>query len=276
MKKYHGVVCFIIACIAFPVVGVSQALMSIDTIPRFRHIDTIAVYSENCKVEHYRERSYEKGQQMLSMHDSDIFNGAINDFSKLVILQVGYDPVEVSTIPMDNIVLLDSPKLVIGLTKVKTAPYKIVIYKYNGELVYKGNLGVDMIKINHKKLKEITQKFPELVRAFKESGNVIKQDGFYYVELSNDVRHILGSGFYTKYFSEEWLYIGSYLPFHIALSSSSPYHYRRLEGGYLGASPYNDLIIVNRLPFVLVLNNVEGSKSYIPLVSNCDIEKDLR
>ena len=169
---------------------------------------------------------------------------------------------------MDNIIILEDRKLIIGLTKISASPYKIVIYSFGGKLVYKGSLGVDMVKIGYKKLNGITKKFPDLIASFQENGNTIKRDSFYYIELTPESKLILGTNFRTKYFADEWLYLSSYLPFKVATSWTNPTQFNRLMGGYLNSSPYNDLIVINDVPFVLVLNNVEGGKSYLPLISN--------
>lgn len=277
MKSFCFVFRFIVVCMVLPVFGLSQTPKKGITIPLVKYIDTIRTVSEKCKVVHYHHRfSSGRSRQMLLMDDNDIFNDTVNDFSKLIISQMGgYEPIVVSTIPLDNIVVLDSAELIIGLTKITTAPYKVVVYKFNGDLVYKGSLGIDMIKISRRKLRSITQKFPELIASFKENGNVVKRDSLYYIELTPKTKQVLGTEFRSTYFSDEWLFLGLYLPFQIATSWSDGYQYHRYKGGYLSSSPYNDLVVVNGVPFVLILNDVEGNKSYVPLVSNCDIEKEL-
>lgn len=239
-------------------------------------IDTIRIKSEECFVRHYHERSDDRRVQMFSMSSDDIFDKRINNFSSIYISATGHNPIEVPTIPLDNLIVLDEWKLVIGLTKIMVSPYKIVIYNFDGKILYKGSLGIDIIKLDFNKLQELTQKFPVLLSIFKNNGNVIKRkDSLYFIELSNDVRHVLGKNFVQNYFLNDWQFIGSYLPFKIATTGNSGRQYRRYLGGYLNSSPYNELIGINNVPFILVLNNVNGGKSYIPLVSNCDIEKDL-
>jgi hypothetical protein len=212
---------------------------------------------------------------MRLMHDKDIFNETINDFSRLEIFQKGYDPISIATIPLDNIIILENKKIIIGLTKISASPYKIVIYSFGGKLIYKGSLGVDMIKIGHKKLNRITRKFPDLIASFQKNGNIIKRDSFYYIELTPESKLTLGTNFRTEYFADEWLYLSSYLPFKVATSWNSPNQFDRLIGGYLNSSPYSDLIVINDVPFVLVLNNVEGGKSYLPLISNYNTQVDF-
>jgi hypothetical protein len=237
-------------------------------------IDTLTAFSESCSVYHYHERSSDRAKQMFSMNDDDIFDSSINNFSTIKILQSGFDPIEVHTIPLDNIIILEDKKLIIGLTKIEVSPFKIVIYKFDGHLIYKGNLGVSVIRINYPKLKQLTQRFPSLIASFKASGNVIKQDSLFSVELTPSAKKILGSDFMRKYLLENWIFSG-YLSFHIATNCWGGDYYHRLLGGYMGSSPYNNLISIGDVPFILILNDVQGGKSYIPLVSNCDIQSEL-
>lgn len=255
----------------------SQISRIIDSPSTIRHVDSIFARTQECSVIHYHERSYNIGKKMQSMSPKEIFNSETNDFSRLEIYRSGgYDPIILATVPLDNIILLDNHKIIIGLSQIEVSPYKIVVYSYSGSIIYKGNLGYSMIKVDFNKLRNLVSKNPALIEVLKQECNVIKEDSLYWLELNNDFGKVLGKDYVKRYFDKNIIYSSVYLPFQIGTYWAHPHLYHRIAGGYLKSSPFSDLIAIGNVPYVLILNNVDGGKSYIPLVSNFNIECELR
>lgn len=90
--------------------------------PRLNHgvssyYDTVKARSKDYFVLHYHEVSDERRKHLSSSDGSDIFNDSINKFSRIIIFTPSRE-IDLPTIPLENIIILEDKGLIIGLTRI--------------------------------------------------------------------------------------------------------------------------------------------------------------
>lgn len=232
--------------------------------------DTLYAKSENIYVFHTHIESDSIKNLIQNLKQDDfIFNDTFNTFSKLSFFKTNSQPVELSTIPLEKIIILEDKNLVIGLSKVEISPYKIVIYNFEGQLIAKSQNNPFVLKLSMNRINSIKKTNSILFNCLKNEEIVLKKDTFYYYPLSNCILNNMEKGSISNFFSNEELVPDQVIPFRIVLKNSDGIKFRRLYGFYHETDPFHDLVSVMGIPYILVLNSEKGERIYIPLISNC-------
>ncbi len=239
--------------------------------------DTIKSKSENYSVLHYHQVSkYVFENKLLKDKKDEIFTDSYNNFSRLILKGL-YHTFDVPTIPLTHVYILENKKLIVGLSQFVVSPYHIVLYSMDGDLLYKSQMTLFELKIKKEEIINLLQKYPSIKDCF-ENNNAFKDSSYYYVELNNCLVKTIGVDSLLKMKS---LVPNNFFPF-LSSSTSIPYDelgrykYKRYNNFFDLADPLDDIIFVHSLPYLLVLNDSNGNKIYIPLVSNCDILSDIK
>ncbi len=206
-----------------------------------------------------------------SVTDS-IFLDSYNQFSRLLFFRQQKLVFDVPTIPLSNVVYLKDRGVIIGLSNIQLSPYHIVIYDTSGVLLYKGVLGALMLKMNISDVEHAITLFPDLYSAlFKFM--VFKDAGFYYIPLAKDIYKKVG---WTNFLGKlEGKYIANPLVPDMGPVNPSFGRYAYYIGPFSKTDPIIDLIKVGSVPYVLILRGEKGETVNLPLISNCDIIRDI-
>lgn len=242
----------------------------------YSYWDTMTVYWSEGYLQHYEYISEDSVKvKLISSYRDEIFTDSFNDFSRLKFRGL-YDFFDIPTIPLTNILVLEKDKLILGLSRYSRAPYNIVLYNFKGKLLYKSKIDFQTLKVNKLQLKKLISQYPTFRNCLEQKPNVFKKDDTYYIEITSCINQTLDvdSLLYTE------LIISNRNFPHLSLRSHEPfynrkYRYQQYVNCYDVSNPLHDLIVVNNQPYLLILNDERGGKINIPLISNCDIIKEL-
>lgn len=242
-------------------------------------VDTIYINSPSVTVLHYKQESKEIENKMYSMVEDDlIFSNSFNHFSKLKIYH-GSKEIELSTIPLDNIIILENKHLILGISKVALAPYNIVIYSFDGTIIYKMALPTLSIKITLNRMRDLIDVYPELRNCIEKDNSILYDGQYCYLSLSNRIRRVLEARSIESVFNSEEIVGNPYFNFEISTTNKTNafgYKFKRNKGGYNATDPFFDLMCVDRVPYLLILNDENGNKVNLPLVSNFNLFHKLK
>jgi hypothetical protein len=237
------------------------------------YYDTVKAKSEDLFVLHYHEVSDKRKKQMIFSNVEGIFDDSTNKFSRMIIINpvVPSTEINIPTIPLENIIILKEKGLIIGLTRIKASPYLVVIYNLNGKLLYKGNLGASTLMLTKGRLRKLVTKYPSLLEHI-ENSNSFKEGDTCFIELSRSMLNAIGRDSARSEFTGEIIF-GRYVPYKIVLDGGGIYS--RYQGFYRYSDPFQDLIMIGSVPYILILNTEDGKQVNIPLISNCDLRREL-
>jgi hypothetical protein len=232
------------------------------------YFDTVKAKSKDYFVLHYHEVSRERKKQMVYSDGKDIFNDSINKFSRMIIVKP-YGEIDLPTIPLENIIILEDKGLIVGLTRIQASPYLLVIYDLDGKLLYKGNLGIYALRLTKGRLKELVSEYPNLSGCLEET-NCFKDGDTCFVEYSRCIINTIGR---VKAMDEirNDLVWGRYAsPFPI--STDGPV-YQPYENAYRYSDPIHEIVMIGSVPYLLTLNTEDSKQINIPLISNCNLKQ---
>lgn len=238
--------------------------------------DTIIVNSEHYRLLHYHEVSKDiEINKLYSSHSDEIFTDTFNKFSRLVFKDRDKS-FDIPTVPLTHLYILANKKLILGLASFTRLPYNIVLYSFNGDILYKGQINFRELKLTREQIKKMIKKYPDFKTCLEHKPNVFKQGEEYHIEITRCISNTvsvdtlvsLGLISGNSYFKR--VSIGTHQTY-----KDGKYNYQQYTTCFDKSDPLYDLIMIGNVPYLLILNETNGNKIYIPLVSNCDILKDI-
>lgn len=236
----------------------------------YHAIDTTWYQSPNLSVRYTIEITVDDDMvdKMFEIGDS-IFNDSINTISKLYIKHkwdyTKYKPIELSTIPIDHLVIDEQHQLIICFSRAMESPYHIVLYNFDGELLYKMQLSILEVAIDMQNYQEFQERFPDHFSYAYEHGQLDTIGGIvyfgqnldmYFSDDEWDIINKLGERKHSHYFTR--MDIGStWCGTHIGL--------RKYTNLFSATDPLYDFVVKDSVPVKMILNDAFGKKVYIPL-----------
>jgi len=243
------------------------------------HNDTVKAESQEWHALHYHTVSYEIRdkiiQKLIHGKADDIFTDSFNNFSRLIFKNDWAHSFNVPTPPLSHIYILESKGVIVCLSDYNIAGYYILLYSLaDGKLLYKRQYNMMELKANKNQLRDLINKYPGIKDCLAQGPNVTKDHGDYYIELTSCMTHTIGN--YDSLQKLNITVADRYFPGAMAIIDDE------IRGDYVTrrslfdrSDPIYDLIMIGAVPYVLILNNTHGEKVNIPLISNCDIMREI-
>ncbi len=233
-------------------------------------IDTLIVKNSDYELIHFHKVERNIYTDLLFDKDDSVFS-ELNKYSRMIVKN-SYKEYNIPTIPFSHLYILNSKDLILGLSSYLLSPYNIVVYRLStGELLYKSKITIFELKLTEDEISKIIAKYPGIENCLKVS-NVFKINEEYYFEITNCIINILGRDSFIDRFN----IVGNrYFPLIGSTTASSydqqgKYYLKSYVGFFDLSDPLYDLIVINNVPYLLILNSDNGEKIHIPLVSNCE------
>lgn len=238
---------------------------------KFREIDSLNIdsfmySSDRISVLYTLQRIYNLKNEFLFKEDL-VFKDSLNNISKINIINNGrINKINciASTIPIDDIIIDDSRKLIICLSLAEVSPYNILIYDFDCNVLFKKSILPLEVVLDSKELDIFKKLFPKYYNYVVKNNQIIKIKNTYYIDL-----------IYWRYLSEYqkgeikefgWLKTSHYFPylFPEQIDGISPYKLSKYQNFYSKTDPFYDFDIVRNLIIGIILNNENGDKIKIP------------
>lgn len=224
--------------------------------------DTLFFFSNKVSLMYTFHRTINLHNKFFNMGDT-VFNDSLNIYSKLRITKEDYKDIWISTIPIDNVIIDDVHELILCLSRTNVSPYHIVLYNFDGEILFKKYISDFHIKLDTASFIQFKDSFPEFYKYAFNHNQISFFDKFYYVDISymsmlnqnqRDKIKELGWGKYTHNF-----YLESYV-------GGNPYPYYLKKFSYYSyTDPFYEYIFQNKKLVGIVLNDMYGGKILIPV-----------
>jgi hypothetical protein len=232
--------------------------------------DTITFKSYSITVRYLMAKNIDICYKLFNMGDS-IFS-VKNTFSKLVIsdFSSGLTIKEVSTIPIDKVIIDEKNKLILVLTNIASSPYKIILYNLKGEILYRKNFEEYGIALDTNQLNSFINLLPNVYFKATELNLVEKQDSL--IIISNRIYQYLDPKERKIIFSNNWHRNNCLFP---NMGGSICKHPNKnncyeIEGMYSQTDPFYEFIFKESsdFPTSIILNDIKGNKVRI----NCNYD----
>lgn len=237
--------------------------------PAFVRIDSIHTESYGYQIVHYHKVSKEIYNNLL-FDKSDLIFSNQNYYSRIIIKN-GYTELDIPTIPLSHIIIMENKGIVIGLSNFIVSPYSIVIYSLKtGDLLYKSKIGMFELKLSEDELHNLSKSYPPLKNALSNTNSFVINNE-YFIEMNNEIINILG----REVILEKHLYSTNRFFPKIGSTTASSYdennnfYFKKYVGFFNNSNPIYDLITIGPVPYLLILNAEDGEKVHIPLITNC-------
>lgn len=235
-------------------------------------VDTLKVHGKNYSITHYHTISREVEKKNFLYSNDEIFSNDLNDFSRLI-FKSSKDSFNIASVPLTHIEFLKDQGLILGLSKISTNSYHIVLYQTNGKLLSKRSLDLFELKLNKEDLKYFIKNHPEVKDCISQGTIITKTDSFYYIELSRCILKKIGK---DSIINNKAFTSNHFFPFMDVIISETGFSFQKYYNSYSKVKPFNSLIMVGGRPQVLILNSEDGKKVKIPLLSNCNIVDEIK
>jgi hypothetical protein len=234
-------------------------------------VDSLKLFGTDYEILHYHIASEQIEKRMRSDSLYDAFNDSLNQNSRLIFTDYSLNKnFNLATIPLTHIIYLQKLGMIVGLSKFISSPYQIVIYSVDGKLLVRRSLKDLIFKFDKKELKELCNRYPCLFSALTNNV-VVKKGDSYYVQPTKCLTKNMGKDSVlsiNKVVENEDFPLMGY--------GTDGGIFQEYYGFFSESSPFSDLIMVGSVPYLLILNSEDFKKVNIPLLSNCDIIKELR
>ncbi len=223
--------------------------------------DTLLVKGDDYVLYHYYFTAKLVQEKKVFENPENIFVDTLNDFSRLIFKSLRNGSFNIPTIPLTQIIYLKELGIIIGLSKIQSSPYHVVIYSEKGELLSKRILAVVELKFTKPELNALFVKYPKLINYIDKS-IVVKDNDEYYIEPSNYLVRVIGVDSLlkmNKYVRNQFFPLMG-----ISIDSRVP----KYHSSFSDSDPLNDLILIGSVPYLLILNSEDGRKVNIPLISS--------
>ncbi|WP_124636231.1 hypothetical protein [Taibaiella sp. KBW10] len=236
--------------------------------------DSVKYSSNKLEVYHVLHRKMGLDKKVLFARDG-IFADSFNNFSLLYITnKSSYKSIVVPTIPIDNLIINDSNKLILGLSRAMESQYNIVLYDFAGRLLFKKNISnfeLSLDAINFKLFKKL---FPDYYSYANKNNQINFDNSRYFVDL--DYWQLLSPKDQEIIKSKDWLKFSHDFPnlFKESFGSPPSYALTKYSNFYSLTDPFYEYeMSKSGTPVAIILNDVYGGKVRIPVFIRTVIEK---
>jgi hypothetical protein len=228
---------------------------SIDTM-EFKSKDISIIYTLT-KTNNIKYNFFGKGDSIL--------NNDLNKISKLYLTNKFFVTDTISTIPIDNIIIDDTKELIIGLSRSQISPYHLVIYNFNGELLYKKVILPFELEIDSIGYMQFKDSFPEFFDYVIRQKQILQVNDLYYIDLG--YWHFLSETKKQKIKESGWFKISHYFPNLLpeCFDCTSSFELSKYTNFYSQTDPFYDFELKNGKPISIILNDEFGGKVKIPI-----------
>lgn len=227
-------------------------------------MDTSKFNSRKIRVVYTLERTNNLKDKFFRKGDL-IFNDSVNRISKLFIINEHYQVDSISTIPIDNIIIDDSKELILCLSRAEVSPYHIVLYNFQGELLFKKKISPFELVLDSTDYIQFRDSFPGFFEYAITHKEIMVANNLYYVDLN--YWHYLSENQKEKIKQSNWLKTARYFNvFPENFDGTLPIELSKYAGFYSQTDPLYEFEISNTgHPIGIVLNDEYHRKVKIPL-----------
>lgn len=228
-------------------------------------IDTFKFKSPEMEIVYNLERKMGLKKKILNSGDS-IFNAHFNAFSVMHLTLNNKMTIDIPTIPIDDIIIDDSMGLILCLSRAMVSPYQIVLYDFDGNILYKKILLPFEVVLNTNDYIQFQKLFPSFYKHAKNQDEIHLVDSLYYVDLS--YWHKLSKQEQNSIMEKKWFKFSHYFPslFNESTGSLPSYQLGKYQNFYSRTDPFYEYRLnQDETLKSIILNNEYGSKVEIPV-----------
>lgn len=205
----------------------------------------------------YTERNFrKKGDSVFT--DTNIYSRLciLDSFSNNIIC--------VSTIPLDNIIIDDKRELIIGLSRSIASPFKLVLYNFKGQLLFKKSIWHEELILTKKEYKVFCDSFPTINKYVIENNQIFEMNNLYYIDLQ----------YFSMFIEPDYsklnglLKTSPYFP-HLNYGGTcwtNTHMFKKLNNFYSKTDPFYDFDMKGDKVIGVILNDEYGGKVKIPVM----------
>lgn len=228
-------------------------------------IDTLTFRSKKIELIYTLERKGKMDKKIKDLGDA-IFSDSANKISRLSITEGYKKTINIPTIPLDDAIIDDSNNLILGLSRAITSPYKLVLYDFNGTLLFKKSISAFELLMDAKDYVQFGKSYPTFLEYSMREKQVLFESGMYYIDLG--YWKSLSGQEKEKIKATKWFKPSHNFPYlfteHIDRWAS--YELSRYTNFYSTTDPFYEFeISKSGQPTGIILNNEFGGKVRIPL-----------
>lgn len=228
-------------------------------------IDSLIFKSKKIELLYTLERKGNMDRKVRDFGDK-IFNDSANKISRLYLTENNGKTIAIPTVPLDNIIIDDSKELIVGLSRAVTSPYKIVLYDFNGVLLYKKTLLPFELTMDSVNYIEFCRLFPSFLEYAIREKQILFEGGVCYIDLG--YWQFLSAEEKEKIKSSTWFKPSHYFPFLFpeSIDGTCSYQLSRYTNFYSMTDPFYEFeMSQSGKPVGIILNDEFGSKVKISI-----------
>jgi len=229
-------------------------------------IDTLKFKSPKIEIIYNLERKMGLKENVQFSGDS-IFNDNYNTFSILhIIISHTRKTIVIPTIPVDDVIIDDNKQLILCLSRAMVSPYNVIIYDFNGNLLFKKAITSFVLVASRKDFERFIKDFPTFYKYANNNHEINFRNSMYYIDLSYWLK--LSDEDKELIKERKWLKFSQYFP---SLSSESTAHLpsyilKNYQNFYSQTDPFYEYKLNKDGTLKsIVLNNEYGGKVEIPV-----------
>jgi hypothetical protein len=228
-------------------------------------IDTLIFKSKKIELLYTLERKEDMDKKVRDFGDK-IFNSGVNKIARLHLTLSNGNTIAVPTVPLDNVIIDDSKELIVGLSRAATSPYKIVLYDFNGVLLYKKSILPFELTMDSVNYIQFGRLFPSFLEYAIREKQKLFEGGVYYIDLG--YWQFLSGEERGEIKSSSWFKPTHYFPylFSESIDGSRSYELSKYTNFYSMTDPFYEFqMSKSGDPVGIVLNDEFGGKVKIPI-----------
>ncbi|NVN95003.1 MAG: hypothetical protein HXX18_06940 [Bacteroidetes bacterium] len=201
----------------------------------------------------------------ISNLDDFVFNDSVNKTSLLHIAN-RHTTITIATIPIDDIIIDDSKELILCLSRAIISPYQIVLYNFDGKLLFKKIISPFEIVLDSINYVQFCDSFPAFLQYAINEKQILFEKGLYYIDLG--YWKFLSKEEKEKIQSKKWYKQSHYFPnlFPEYINSNSSARLSKYTNFYSLTDPFYEFEMYQpSQPIGIILNDEFGGKVTIPL-----------
>lgn len=228
-------------------------------------IDTLRFRSKKIELLYTLERKGEMDKKIRDLGDA-IFSDNANRIARLYITEGYKNTISIPTIPLDNAIIDDSNKLIVGLSRATTSPYKLVLYDFNGRLLFKKSISAFELAMDATDYVQFGKSFPAFLEYAVRENQVLFEHGLYYIDLG--YWKFLSGQEKEKIKASSWFKPSHYFPYLFTehLDGWASYEISKYTNFYSMTDPFYEFeISESGQPIGIILNDELGNKVKISI-----------
>lgn len=236
-------------------------------------IDTLKFKSPQIEIIYNLERKMGLKENVQFAGDS-IFNENYNTFS---ILHINFShtgkSIVIPTIPVDDVIIDDNKQLILCLSRAMVSPYNVVLYDFNGNLLFKKAITSFELVLSRKDFERFKKDFPAFFNYANTNHEINLKNNMYYIDLSYWLK--LTNKDQDQIKERKWLKFSQYFPslFSESTAHLPSYMLKNYQNFYSQTDPFYEYKF-NRDGTLktIILNNEYGGKVEIPVYKGIKVK----